>query len=68
MAMSIAPRPSCLPRRRSAPHPSHKPHRRFEGGYLDAYKRGANVVPMPIDSGSIDVTGRVTVIFGLKPR
>jgi uncharacterized protein YggE len=40
----------------------------FDGPYFDAYKRSANVVPMPIEPGSIEVTGTVTVIFVLKPR
>lgn len=40
----------------------------IEGVYFDAYKRSANMVPMPIEPGSIEVTGTVTVIFALKPR
>ncbi len=40
----------------------------MEGGGFDSYRRGANVVRMPIEPGSIEVTAIVTVIFALKAR
>lgn len=39
----------------------------IEGG-TSFGSRHANVVPMPIEPGSIEITGTVTVIFALEPR
>jgi len=46
----------------------YDPHSPIEGGGEYRYKPGANLRAMPLEFGSIEVSGTVTVVFSLKAR